>query len=282
MKREQLTITLREDILSRIDEKIDGITIRNRSHAIEVLLARFLNVRRVKKSLILAGGKGTRMRPFTYEIPKPMIPVQGKPLMQHIIELNRKHGINDILLSIGYLGDKIKEYFGNGSRFGVNIEYVEEKKFLGTAGCLNLVKDKINEPFLMFNGDVLAGIDLSDFISFHHENKGVATIALTPVDEPSRFGVARLQGSMILDFVEKPKKGAEPSKLINAGVYLMEPEVFEYVPKGFSMIEKDVFPKLASEGKLTGYSFTGQWFDTGTVEAYELAIKNWKGYENIK
>ena len=159
----------------------------------------------------------------------------------------------------------------------MDISYIEEKEELGTAGCLNLVKEKINEPFLMFNGDVLADIDLGDFMVFHQENKSLATIALTPVDDPSRFGVARLKGNMILEFVEKPKKGKEPSKLINAGVYLLEPDVLEYVPKGFAMMERDVFPKLAAEGKLTGYSFTGQWFDTVTVEAYERAIKNWKG-----
>lgn len=276
MKREQLTITLRDDILARIDEKIDGITIRNRSHAIEVFLSKYLSIGKVRKAVILAGGKGTRMRPFTYEIPKPMIPVHGKPLLQHIIALNRKHGITEITISLGYLGDRIKEYFGNGSRFGVNITYVEEKKPLGTAGCLNLVKD-LNEPFLMFNGDVLSDIDLSDFIAFHDENKSLATIALTPVDDPSRFGVARLKGNTIQEFVEKPQKGKEPSKLINAGVYLLEPEVLGYVPNGFAMMEKDVFPKLANEGKLTGYSFTGQWFDTGTVKAYENVIKNWKG-----
>ncbi|MFH1787897.1 MAG: nucleotidyltransferase family protein [Candidatus Altiarchaeota archaeon] len=276
MKREQLTITLRDDILKRIDERIDGITIRNRSHAIEVFLSKYLSVGKVRKALILAGGKGTRMRPFTYEIPKPMIPVQGKPLIQHIISLNRKHGITDITISVGYLGDRIKEYFGNGSRLGMNINYVEETEPLGTAGCLNLVRAELNEPFLMFNGDVLSDIDLSDFISFHDENKSIATIALTPVDDPSRFGVARLKGNKIKEFVEKPKKGKEPSKLINAGVYLLEPEVFKYVPEGFAMMEKDVFPKLAKEGKLTGYSFTGQWFDTGTVEAYENVIKNWK------
>lgn len=277
MKRDQLTITLREDILSRIDEKIDGITIRNRSHAIEVLLSKYFSIGKVRKALILAGGQGTRMRPFTYEIPKPMIPVKGKPLLQHIIGLNRKHNITEIIISIGYLGDRIKEYFGNGSRFGVNITYVEEKKAMGTAGCLNLVKDELTEPFLMFNGDVLSDIDLTDFISFHDENKSLGTIALTPVDDPSRFGVARLKGNNIQEFVEKPKKGKEPSKLINAGVYLLEPEVLEYVPKGKAMMEKDVFPKLAEEGKLTGYSYTGQWFDTGTVEAYENVIKNWKG-----
>lgn len=277
MKREQLTITLRDDILAKIDERIDGIKIRNRSHAIEVLLSRVLRAGEVKKAFILAGGKGTRMRPFTYEIPKPMIPVKGKPLVQHTIELNRKYDIREIYLSIGYLGDKIKEYFGNGSKYGVNITYVEEKEEMGTAGGLSLARDQLKEPFLMFNGDVLSNIDLADFISFHREHKALATIALTPVEDPSRFGVAKLKGNSILEFIEKPRKGEEPSKLINAGVYLIEPEVLDYVPKGYAMMEKDVFPKLAKEGKLFGYSFTGQWFDTGTVEAYEKVIKNWQG-----
>jgi len=277
MKREQLTITLRDDIVKKVDDAVDGIEIRNRSHAIEVLLAKALNTSKVKKAVILAGGEGTRMRPFTYEIPKPMIPVQGKPLVQHIIELLRKYEVRDIILSIGYKGDKIKEHFGNGTKYGVNITYVEEKKKMGTAGALNLVKPKPTEPFIMLNGDVLAEIDLADLISFHADKNALATIALIAVDDPSRFGVANLKGDTILEFIEKPKKGKEPSKLINAGVYLLDPKVLDYIPKGHGMMETDVFPKLAKEGKLYGYSFTGQWFDTGTPEAYEKAIKKWKG-----
>jgi NDP-sugar pyrophosphorylase family protein len=279
MKREQLTITLRDDIVGKIDELVDGITLRNRSHAIEVLLAKALSAGAVKKAVILAGGEGTRMRPFTYEMPKPMIPVQGKPLVQHIIELLRKHEVRDITLSIGYMGDKIREHFGNGSKYGVSITYVEEKTKMGTAGALSLIHPKPSEPFIMLNGDVLAAIDIADFIRFHQEKNALATIALTPVDDPSPFGVAKLKGDRILEFIEKPKKGTEPSKLINAGVYLLEPQVLDYIPKGRAMMETDVFPKLVREGKLYGYSFTGQWFDTGTHEAYERVIKNWKGIE---
>lgn len=277
MKREQLTITVRNDILRRIDGLIDGIKIRNRSHAIEILLNKALGTCKVKKAVILAGGKGTRMRPLTYEIPKPMIPVKGKPLLQHIIDLLRKHEIRNAILSTGYMSDKIKEYFGNGSKFGVNLDYSEEKEAMGTAGALSLIKEKLNETFLMFNGDVLSDIDLEDLIRFHEENGGVATIALTPVDDPSRFGVAKMKGDKILEFVEKPAKGKEPSKLINAGVYVLEPDILKLIPRGRSMIETDVFPKLAKKGKLFGYHFDGQWFDTGTVEAYEEVIKHWKG-----
>jgi len=274
--RERLTITLRNDLLRELDGMVDGIKVRNRSHAIEVLLSRVLESRRVKKALILAGGKGTRMRPFTYEMPKPMIPLKGKPLVQHIIELCRKYEIREIVLSTGYLGEKIREHFGDGSHLGVDLKYVEEKDEMGTAGPLLLAREYLKGPFLMFNGDVLSDIDLNDLINFHSEQEGLATIALTQVEDTSSFGVARLRGHRIMGFIEKPKSGEE-SKLINAGVYVLEPEVLDYIPKGKAMIERDVFPKLAQEGKLFGYPFDGQWFDTGTPEAYERAIKNWKG-----
>ncbi|MBD3388548.1 MAG: NTP transferase domain-containing protein [Candidatus Altiarchaeales archaeon] len=274
--RERLTITLRKDLLKELDSTVDGINVRNRSHAIEILISRVLESRKVRKAVILAGGKGTRMRPLTYEMPKPMIPLKGKPLVQHIIELCRKYDIREIIMSTGYLGEKIREHFGDGSHLGVDIQYVEEKEELGTAGPLRLAEKHLDGPFLMFNGDVLSDIDLSQLISFHTEQKATATIALTQVDDTSAFGVARLTGHTIVGFIEKPKAGEE-SKLINAGVYVLEPEVIDYIPKGKAMMETDVFPKLSAEGKLFGYPFHGQWFDTGTPEAYEKAIKNWKG-----
>lgn len=276
--QEKLTIELDENILKRIDLMIDEKKIRNRSQAIENLISRIINRENVKKAFILAGGKGTRMRPFTYEIPKSLIPVQGKPLLQHILDLLRKYEIRDVILSTGYMGNKIREYFGNGSKFGVNITYVEEKKEMGTAGSLNLARDLLKGTFLMFNGDILANIDLHDFIDSHAKNNGIATIALKPVRDPSRFGVAELRGNKILRFIEKPKATVK-SKLINAGVYILEPEVIDYIPKRKVMMEMDVFPKLAKEGKLYGYPFDGQWFDTGTHEAYEKAIKGWRGIE---
>lgn len=274
--RERLTITLRSDLLGRLDSMVDGIKVRNRSHAIEIVLSKMLEANRVRKAVILAGGKGTRMRPLTYEMPKPMIPIKGKPLIQHIIELCRKYDIREIIISIGYLGDKIREHFGDGSHLGVDIKYVEEKEELGTAGPLNLAKKHLNGPFLMFNGDVLSDIDLADMIQFHGEQKCLATIALTQVEDTSAFGVARLKGHKIVGFVEKPKSG-EDSKLINAGVYLLEPQVLDLIPEGKAMIETIVFPKLSSKEELCGYLFDGQWYDTGTPEAYEVAIKNWKG-----
>lgn len=276
--RDRLTITLRTDFINELDSQVDGINVRNRSHAIEMMLSKVLETKRVKKAVILAGGKGTRMRPFTYEMPKPMIPVKGKPLIQHIMELCRKYDIREIILSIGYLGEKLREHFGDGSHLGLNIKYVQEDEELGTAGPLRLASPHLNSPFLMFNGDVLSDVQLSDMIGFHNSQKGIASIALTQVENTKSFGVAQLMGNRIVGFEEKPE-GDQQSKLINAGVYVFEPEIIDYIPGGKSMLEKDVFPKLSSEGKLFGYPFSGQWFDTGTPEAYELAIKNWRGIQ---
>ncbi len=272
----EVTVGLRDDLVREIDRMVDGVKVRDRSHAVEIILSRLLYAKRVERAVILAGGHGTRMRPFTYEMPKPMIPVQGKPLLQHIIELLRKYEVRNIILSTGYMGDKIREYFGNGSKFGGDLSFVEEEEAMGTAGPLNLMRDVLDSTFLMFNGDILANIDLHDLIIFHGENNALATIALTPVKDPSRFGVARLRGNRILEFIEKPETNLK-SKLINAGVYVLEPGILEYIPEGKAMMEKDVFPRLAGEGRLYGYPFDGQWFDTGTHEAYEKAIKEWKG-----
>ena len=236
---------------------------------------RALNSDAIKTALILAGGKGTRMKPITDEIPKPLIPLQGKPILQHTIELLKKYGIDHIIISLGYKGEKIREHFGDGLRYGVKINYVNEKEALGTAGPLRLAKKFIKGTFVLCNSDELKNIDLHDMYLFHREQNSMATIALTTVSNPSDYGVARLQGGKILEFLEKPKN--PPSKLINAGLYILEPEVLDIVPEGYAMMENDVFPKIAKLERLYGYSFSGQWFDTGSMERYAIALKEWKG-----
>jgi len=278
MERKKLTVTIKKDLFQKIDSIVDGKKIRNRSHATEYLIEAGLGINKVKKAIILVGGEGTRLRPFTYELPKALLPIQGKPMVMHVMDLLKSHGVTNIYLAIGYKGEKIKEYFGNGSLFGFNIKYIEEKKPLGTAGPLRLAKKYLDETFFIVWGDILSEIDLTDFMHFHKNNAGLATVALTTVEDPSRYGVASLKGNKIVGFIEKPKKEDAPSNLINAGIAIMEPEVItEYIPKrGRAMVEYDVYPLLASEGKLFGYPFEGQWLDTGTHEAYEKAIKEWK------
>ena len=274
--KERVTLTLDSNVLREIDGKIDGHKIKNRSHAIELTLMQSLGSNVPKTAVILAGGIGTRLQPITYEVPKPLITVHDKTLLEHLFDLFKKYGIKDIIISIGYKGDKIKETIGNGRKFGVNVTYIEETKAMGTAGPLKLAAHLLKETFIVTNSDELKEFDLMDMYMFHKDNQGPATIALASVDDPSAYGVAKLQGNKILEFIEKPKKENAPSNLINSGIYIFEPDVLEYIPDGFSMLEKDVFPKLAKQGKLYGYPFSGQWFNTGTLEHYENAIKEWK------
>ena len=278
MVKRRISMTIGSDTLNRLDFYSAASKIDNRSLAIETLLKTALSRKTPRKAVILCGGKGTRMRPFTYEMPKPMLPVNGRPLIEHLLDLFKKYGIYEIILSVGYLKEKIKDHFGDGSRFGVNIAYVEEDKPLGTAGPLRLCKDMLNETFILSNGDELKNINLQEMMyKFHRQNNALATMALTTVEDTAAYGVARLSGSRILEFVEKPKKGKAPSNLINSGLYILEPDVIGMVPKGHVSMEKDVFPKLAKSGRLYGYPFSGQWLSVGTPDQYEIAIKNWKG-----
>lgn len=229
------------------------------------------------KALILCGGKGTRLRPLTYEIPKSLIPIRGKPVTEHLLDLLKKYKIEEAILAIGHMKDKIKEYFENGENQKIKINYVEEDTPLGTAGPIKLAKNILNETFIASNGDELKDINIDDMLKQHKKTKALVTIALTPREDPSIYGVAKLQGNKILEFIEKPKKEEAPSNFINSGFYIIEPEVIDIIGEGFQMLEKDIFPKIASMGRLYGYKFKGQWFDTGTWQRYEEAIKNWNG-----
>ena len=227
------------------------------------------------KAVLLLGGKGTRFWPVTYEIPKALLPVQGKTVPEHLFELFKKYNITDLVFSVGYKAEQIKKYFGDGSKFGVKITYVVEDTPLGSAGAIKLASEHLKETFIVTNGDELKDIDLNEMLLFHKKTKALITVALTSVTNPSAYGVAKMKDNKILEFVEKPS--LPPSNFINSGLSIWEPEVLKLIPEGFTMYEKDVFPQLAQKNKLYGYIFSGQWFDTGTPERYENAIKNWRG-----
>ena len=233
----------------------------------------------IKKGLILAGGFGTRLKELTeqLDLPKPMIPVQGKPVLEHLVIFLKKFGVEEVIFALHFKPDKIKDYFGDGSKFGITTHYFLEDEALGTGGCLKHLKDLLPETFVMTNGDELKDFDLEAMWKVHKDNKALVTIALWTVEDPSAYGVARLEGNHILEFVEKPKKEEAPSNYINSGLYIMEPEAIDLIPEGFAMVEKDLFPQVAKMGRLYGYPFTGQWFDTGTEERYERAKKLWRG-----
>jgi len=277
--KERVTITLDSELIKQIDKRIDGDIIKNRSQQIERLLTKSLGTYRPKNALILVGGKGTRLRPLTYKTPKCMLEVNGKTVTEHLFDLLKKYGIRNVILSVGHMKRKVRDFFGDGSKFGVNIDYIEEDKPLGTAGPLKLAKDMLKDSFIVTNGDELKNIDIPRMFRLHKRKDALVTIALTTVRDASQYGVARLSGSRILEFIEKPKPEDAPSNLINAGFYIMEPEVIDMIPDGFSMLEKDVFPKLAKQDELRGFPFAGQWFDIGNLERYDIAKKKWEGVD---
>lgn len=273
-ERRRLTITLREELIRRIDEVIDGVKIRNRSHAIEYFLSQILSPK-VTQAVILAGGEGVKMRPLTLEIPKALILVSGRPIIEHTIELLRNAGIREIIICVGHLGEKIKEAIGNGQKYGVKIIYSREEKALGSFGALINAKELLTrKPFLVINGDVLVSLNLTEFINFHNEDKYIGTIALTNASETKGYGTVLLRGEKILDFIKTTSNKA--SNLIDGGVYILNPEIFNFIAKKGKVNLEEVFPKLAKGGKLAGFSFEGPWFEVSTPKNYERAIREWK------
>lgn len=231
----------------------------------------------IGEAFILAGGKGERLRPLTLKIPKPLIPVKGKPILEYNIEALANFGVKKVVLGLGYMAEKIKETFGDGSKFGIEIIYSIEKEFLGTGGALKLAEKEINGRFIMLNGDNLADFDFSNMLEVHERNSALGTITLVEVENVEQYGVAELKEEKIVRFVEKPKKEEAPSNLINAGAYILEKETIGLLPEGFCLIEETMFPALAEKARLYGYVHKGQWFPTDTHERLGKAEKEWKG-----
>lgn len=270
--RTRLTITLKRNILQKVDSVIDGIKIRNRSHAIEYLLNKSFYSEQIT-TVILAGGEGERMRPLTYELPKSMLPVNNKPLLFYLIALLKKHNFQDLHICTNKQGETIREYFQDGSRFNVNISYHFEKTGLGTGGALLKIKNYIqSSPFLVVHGDLYSEIDLKELISFHQASGSLVTLGLKPVNQTRKFGQINLKGSLVTDFFQDPTQGQ--SNLVNTGIYVCNQEIFNFFPKVKTDFNfDDVLVKLIKQQQVSGYVFDGVWFDVGTVEDYEQVIK---------
>jgi mannose-1-phosphate guanylyltransferase len=225
------------------------------------------------QAIVLVGGKGTRLRPLTYATPKPMIPILGVPFLARTLEKLREAGVRDVILPAGYLPQAIVDYFGDGSRFGVNLTYVIEDEPLGTAGALKNVQHYIDGPFLVLNGDILTSLDLSSMIAEHKRLGGIGLLHLITVDDPSAFGVVVHDAEgRILEFVEKPPKESAPSHDVNAGTYLFEPRILDMIPAGRNVsIEQETFPKVVGTDHLYEFTTTDYWMDLGSPEHYLTA-----------
>ncbi|PIN86249.1 hypothetical protein COV19_05565 [Candidatus Woesearchaeota archaeon CG10_big_fil_rev_8_21_14_0_10_44_13] len=234
---------------------------------------------KITKAVILVGGLGTRMRHLTDDqIPKALVMLKGKTLTEHNIENLKRMGINEIVLSIGHHAEKVKAYFGDGSRFGVKISYVVENEPLGTGGWMNLIdKKEFKSTFMVLNGDDILKLGkegMAGFQGLHKENNALVSIALSETGDVSIKGVAELRDDKILRFVEKPKPEEAPSNLISTGNYLFEPEVLSLMQDRVKIsLERDVFPLIASKEKLCGFNPKAEWHSIGNKEEYEIAEK---------
>jgi mannose-1-phosphate guanylyltransferase len=222
------------------------------------------------QALILAGGEGTRLRPLTETIPKPVIPLVGRPFIGYMIEWLRGHGVDDVIMACGFMADGVRSVLGDGASLGVRLRYIEEPQPLGTGGALKFAEELLDERFLMLNGDVLTDIDVTALVAQHERTNAVATLALYPVDDPSAYGLVRRADDLsVTEFLEKPKPEEIDTNLINAGAYVLERTVLASMPPAGTnvSIEREVFPALVGHG-LYGYAASGYWLDIGTPDRY--------------
>jgi mannose-1-phosphate guanylyltransferase len=221
------------------------------------------------QALILAGGEGTRLRPLTSTIPKPVVPLVDRPFIAFMLAWLRGHGVDDVVLSCGHMASGVRNVLGEGDAFGMRLRYVEEPRPLGTGGALKFAESLLDDRFLMLNGDVLTDIDLGAQIAQHERTGAVATLALVPVEDPSNYGLVRTtDDDAVTGFVEKPAPDQIDTNRISAGAYVLERAVLDMLAEGEpGSIERDVFPRLVGNG-LYGYMAEGYWLDIGTPERY--------------
>jgi mannose-1-phosphate guanylyltransferase / phosphomannomutase len=226
------------------------------------------------KAVVMAGGEGTRLRPLTSNQPKPMVPIVGKPCMEHILELLKQHGFEDVIVTVAFMPQAIRSYFGTGDTLALAIEYSVEESPLGTAGSVGLARDRLDEPFLVISGDALCDVDLTDLIRFHREKQAAVTIGLKSVENPLEFGIVVTdEDGRIERFLEKPSWSQVFSDTINTGIYVLEPEVLRHVPDDRPYdFSKELFPLLLEMGRpLYGYVFDDYWQDIGNLDQFRQA-----------
>ncbi|MBJ7328924.1 MAG: NDP-sugar synthase [Solirubrobacteraceae bacterium] len=221
------------------------------------------------QALILVGGEGTRLRPLTSTVPKPVVPLVDRPFIGYMLEWLRRHGVDDVIMSCGFLATSVRNVLGDGSAYGLRLRFVEEPEPLGTGGALKYAEQFLDERFLMLNGDTLTDLDLTAQVAQHEETGATGTLALVPVDDPSSYGLVRLNGDQtVKGFLEKPSPDQIDTNLISAGAYVLERSVLDLIPPNQNVsIEREVWPKLVGNG-LYGFSAKAYWMDIGTPARY--------------
>ena len=223
------------------------------------------------KALILIGGLGSRLRPLTCYKPKPLLPIANKPFLEYQFQLLRKHGIKEVILCVAYMSHEFERYFGTGKKWGLKIRYVHEKEPLGTGGAIKNAAKYIDEPVVIFNGDILTDLNITAMMRFHKQNKSFITIALSRVKDPTHFGLVETEKSgKIQSFLEKPSWDEVTCNTINAGIYVFDPKALDFIPSKVSFsVERGLFPNLLSRKyPLYGFVSRGYWLDIGTLDKY--------------
>ena len=236
----------------------------------------FKAVREVKrvKAVVMAGGEGTRLRPLTSNQPKPMVPIVGKPCMEHIVDLLRRHGMDEVVVTLAFMPQAIRTYFGDGESLGVDIDYSVEEQPLGTAGSVRLAHERLDETFLVISGDALCDVDLGSLVDAHRAKGAAVTIGLKSVDNPLEFGIVVTDDDGRVErFLEKPSWGQVFSDTINTGIYVLEPEVLRHVPDDRPYdFSKELFPLLLEMGRpMYGHVLDGYWQDIGNLDQFRQA-----------
>jgi mannose-1-phosphate guanylyltransferase len=221
------------------------------------------------QAVILVGGEGTRLRPLTSTVPKPVVPLVDRPFIAYMLEWLHAHGVDDVVMSCGFLATAVRNVLGDGSQYGLRLRFIEEPEPRGTAGALKYAADLLDERFLMLNGDVLTDIDLTAQIAQHEATGAHATLALVAVDDPTAYGLVRCgEDHAVIEFVEKPSADQIDTKLISAGAYVLERAVLDRIPPDRNVsIEREVWPQLVGDG-LYGFAADAYWLDIGTPERY--------------
>jgi glucose-1-phosphate thymidylyltransferase long form len=227
------------------------------------------------RTIMMAGGKGTRLRPLTLVRPKPMIPLVNKPIIEYTVNKLKKSGFNDIIMTLNYMSTNIKNYFKDGSEFGIDIRYSVEKWPLGTGGSVKKAEKYIDDTFMVVSGDVLTDVNFKDVVKYHKEKGAIATMVLTEVEDPTHFGIAVMdKNHKITEYLEKPSPEEAFSNVANTGIYIFEPEIFDFFDGKDKEVDfsKDIFPEvIRQDAGIYGYVFNGYWNDIGRPETYLAA-----------
>jgi mannose-1-phosphate guanylyltransferase/phosphomannomutase len=263
----RITITLRQDLLPLLDHFVDGKNIRNRSHAIEYILGKHLGMG-IQHAVVLAGVDEHGTLPA-------LTHVRNRPAIAYTFEMLRAHGIRNVILVVNKNGQPLKDLVGDGAQWGLRVVYVEDQEGSGTAHALSLVAPFVKQTFLVIYSDMLADINLSDFVENHKQGGLVCSVALSYNRSPEQYGVARMEGTRVVEYSEKPGKEGKHG-MMNAGLYICEPKIFDYITKDTHSLEKEVLSKIAADKNLLGYPFQGKWFDISKEGGRIRAEQEWR------